>query len=89
MRNRLASFSWILWSLILLPSFVLAQRGGAGFGGRGRPPAAPSTESFDPHDFNGIWWRTGGTREFNTQKGGEPQLTAEGKNRFDTNKPGY
>src|SRR5438034_8999689 len=89
MRNILMRFSLVLLSLILLPSFASAQRGGAGFGGRGRPPAAPSTEPFDSHDFNGIWWRTGGTREFNTQKGGEPQLTAEGKKRFDENKPGY
>ena len=89
MRNLLMRFSLVLLSLILLPSFASAQRGGAGFGGRGRPPAAPSAEPFDPHDFNGIWWRTGGTREFNTQKGGEPQLTPEGKRRFDANKPGY
>src|SRR5206468_7900359 len=79
MRNLLMRFSLVLLFLILLPSFASAQRGGAGFGGRGRPPATPSTEPFDPHDFNGIWWRTGGTREFNTQKGGEPQLTPEGK----------
>jgi len=77
MRNLLMRFSLVLLSLILLPSFASGQRGGAGFGGRGRPPATPSTEPFDPHDFNGIWWRTGGTREFNTQKGGEPQLTPE------------
>ncbi|PYR83056.1 MAG: hypothetical protein DMG18_13630, partial [Acidobacteria bacterium] len=89
MRNLLMRFSLVLLFLILLPSFASAQRGGAGFGGRGRPPATPSTEPFDPHDFNGIWWRTGGTREFNTQKGGEPQLTPEGKRRFDANKPGY
>src|SRR5437870_5475344 len=69
MRNLLMRFSLVLLSLILLPSFASGQRGGAGFGGRGRPPATPSTEPFDPHDFNGIWWRTGGTREFNTQDG--------------------
>src|SRR5438874_10722472 len=89
MRNRLAIFIFFLVLLMLVPSLLLAQRGGAGFGGRGRPPAPSSTEPFDPHDLNGIWWRTGGTREFNTQKGGEPQLTPEGKKRFDANKPGY
>src|SRR5213592_393793 len=88
MRNLPMRFSLVLLSLIFLPSFASAQRGGAGFGGRGRPPATPSTEPFDPHDFNGIWWRTGGTREFNTQKGGEPQLTPEGKKRFASKKPG-
>ena len=76
--------------LTAAPCALLAQRGGAGFSGRGgRQPQPVSTEPFDPHDFNGIWWRTGGTREFNTQKGGEPQLTPEGKKRFEANKPGY
>ena len=89
MRNRLMTLIWCLSLLTLLPSIALAQRGGAGFGGRGRPSAPPSIEPFDAHDFNGIWWRTGGTREFNTEKGGEPELTPEGKKRFDANKPGY
>jgi hypothetical protein len=76
--------------LLAAPSALLAQRGGAGFSGRGnRQQRAVSTEPFDAHDFNGIWWRTGGTREFNTQKGGEPEFTAEGKKRFEANKPGY
>jgi len=91
--NELAKGKITVCAVLLiaaLPSALLAQRGGAGFSGRGgRQPRPVSTEPFDPHDFNGIWWRTGGTREFNTQKGGEPELTTEGKKRFDANKPGY
>jgi hypothetical protein len=90
MRNRLKVLTAGSVLLIAAPCALFAQRGGAGFSGRGgRPPRAVSTQPFDPHDFNGIWWRTGGTREFNTQKGGEPELTPEGKKRFDANKPGY
>ena len=35
MRNLPMRFSLVLLSLIFLPSFASAQRGGAGFGGRG------------------------------------------------------
>src|SRR5918994_2186145 len=89
MRTRLAIVILCVSTIVVLPAVLLAQRGGAGFGGRGRAPAPPSTEKFDPRDFNGVWWRTGGTREFNTQKGGEPVFTPAGKARFDANKPGY
>ena len=89
MRKQLKTVCVVLL-ITVIPSGLFAQRGGAGFSGRGnRQQQQISTEAFDAHDFNGIWWRTGGTREFNTQKGGEPQLTAEGKKRFDANKPGY
>src|SRR6266508_1818164 len=89
MPMRLSTLLLCVAALVTLPSVSAAQRGGAGFGGRGRAPTPPSTERFEPRDVNGIWWRTGGTREFNTQKGGEPQFTPAGKARFDANKPGY
>src|SRR5947209_7404406 len=85
-------FKWVVFVVLCIvgPSTLFAQRGGAGFSGRGnRQQQQVSTEAFDAHDFNGIWWRTGGTREYNTQKGGEPELTPEGKKRFEANKPGY
>ncbi len=90
MRHRFTSLILLLAALILLPSLSFGQRGGGGFGGgRGRAPAPVSTEPFNAKDYNGVWWRTGGTREYNTVKGEEPELTAEGKKRFDANKPGY
>jgi hypothetical protein len=61
-----------------------AQGGG---GGRGLPPA--STAPFNAKDFSGIWWKRGGSREYNTQRGQEPELTAAGKKAFDANRPGY
>ena len=89
MRNRFTSFVLLLVALMLFPTLSWAQRGGGGFGGRGRGAQPVSNEPFDPKDFNGVWWRTGGTREFNTEKGGEPDLTPAGKARLDANKPGY
>jgi hypothetical protein len=87
MRTRVG-IAILCLAAVLFSTSAAAQRGGAGFG-RGKTPAPPSKEPFDPHDFNGVWWRTGGTREFNTQKGEEPAFTAAGKARFDANKPGY
>jgi len=90
MRQRLTISIFLLAGLVLLPLMSFGQQRGAGFGGRGRGAAPPpSNQPFDPKDFNGIWWRTGGTREWNTQKGEEPAFTAEGKKAFDANKPGY
>jgi hypothetical protein len=88
MRNRLKSLI-VLLAVVLLPSLAFTQQRAPGFGGRGRAPQAVSTEPFNAKDFNGVWWRTGGTREWNTEKGGEPELTALGKARFDANKPSY
>jgi len=89
MRKQLKTVCVVLL-ITVIPSGLFAQRGGAGFSGRGnRQQQQISTEAFDAHDFNGIWWRTGGTREYNTQKGGEPEFTPEGKKRFEANKPGY
>jgi hypothetical protein len=81
MRNRLTSLILLL-AVVLLPTLAFAQRGGA-------PPRPVSTAPFDAKDYNGVWWRTGGTREWNTEKGGEPQFTAAGKAKFDANKPSY
>jgi len=89
MRYRLASLVLILSAALALPTFSFGQQRGPGFGGRGRAPQAVSKEPFDPKDLNGVWWRTGGTREWNTVKGEEPQLTAEGKKVLDASKPGY
>src|SRR5262245_31600196 len=89
MRQRLTISIFLLASLVLLSAMSFGQQRGAGFGGRGRAARPVSNQPFDPKDFNGIWWRTGGTREWNTQKGEEPVFTAEGKKAFDTNKPGY
>ena len=89
MRLRFTASIFVLAGLVLLPAMSFAQQRGAGFGGRGRAAAPPSNQPFDPKDFNGIWWRTGGTREWNTQKGEEPVFTPEGKKAFDANKPGY
>ena len=91
MRQRLRVSIFLLASLILLSAMSFAQQRGAGFGGRGRGAAAAprSNAPFDAKDLNGIWWRTGGTREWNTQKGEEPVFTPEGKKAFDANKPGY
>ena len=90
MRHRFTILILLVAALMLLPSLSFSQRGGGGFGGRGRGAPAPvSTEPFNAQDFNGIWWRTGGTREFNTEKGWEPEFTPAGKKVFDANKPGY
>jgi hypothetical protein len=83
MRHRFTTLILFVAALMLLPSLSFAQRG------RGRAPAPPSTEPFDAKDYNGVWWRTGGTREYNTVKGEEPEFTAEGKKRFDATRPGY
>ena len=89
MRQRLTISIFLLASLVLFPLMSFSQQRGAGFGGRGRAPRPASNQTFDPKDLSGIWWRTGGTREWNTQKGEEPVFTAEGKKAFDANKPGY
>jgi hypothetical protein len=90
MRQRLTISIFLFAGLVLLPLISFGQQRGAGFGGRGRGAAPPpSNQPFDAKDFNGIWWRTGGTREWNTQKGEEPSFTAQGKKAFDANKPGY
>jgi len=89
MRTRLLIAILCVSAIGALSSEVLAQRGGAGFAGRGRALTPPSKEPFSPREFNGVWWRIGGTREFNTQKGGEPVFTPAGKARFDANKPSY
>ena len=78
MRNRLTC-SVLLLAVVLLPSLAFAQQRGPAGGGRGRGAAPVSTAPFDAKDYNGIWWRTGGTREWNTVKGGEPEFTAAGK----------
>lgn len=75
-------------AVVVLPSLAAGQPGGAGFAGRGRL-SPPSKEPFNPRDLNGVWWRVGGTREFNLEKGGEPVFTPAGKARFEANKPGY
>jgi hypothetical protein len=91
MRQRFTTSIFVLAGLVLLPAMLFSQQRGAGFGGRGRgaAPPPPTNQPFDPKDLSGIWWRTGGTREWNTQKGEEPVFTAEGKKAFDANKPGY
>src|ERR1051326_2486142 len=74
MSNQLKTV-FVVFLMPIGPSTLFAQRGEAGFQGRGGRQQALSSEQFDPYDFNGIWWRTGGTREYNTQKGSEPEFT--------------
>ena len=80
MRQRLTTsiFCWRVWSFFLR-CYSPATRGGIWRSWTGAAPAPATNQPFDPKDLSGIWWRTGGTREWNTQKGEEPVFTAEGK----------
>jgi hypothetical protein len=64
-------------------------RGGRGGNGnvlgRGAPPLVPDSQPFDARDLSGVW--LGNKYGFNATL--EPPMTAEGKKRFDAQKPSY
>jgi hypothetical protein len=53
--------------------------------GRGAPPLVPDNQPFDAKDLSGVW--LGNKYGYNATT--EPQWTAEGKKRFDAQKPSY
>jgi hypothetical protein len=87
---------------IVIPLLVAGQQTGRGAGaavqgqgggragsgnvlGRGAPPLVPDTRPFDPRDLSGVW--LGNKYGFNATY--EPPMTAEGKKKFDAQKPAY
>lgn len=66
-----------LAAVLAFSSAALAQRGAA--------PAAPSVPH-DPKDLSGVWMKTWRTLTLSEEV---PPFTAEGKKRFDANKPSY
>src|ERR1041385_2235296 len=86
-------------SLAMIPLLAAAQqprgRGagpapGAGGGtgnvlGRGAPRLVPDNQPFEPKDLSGVW--LGNKYGFNENY--EPPMTAEGKKKFDAQKPSY
>src|SRR6185503_1738525 len=97
MRTRLLLA--IISIAVLMPLLVAAQqtRGrGAGAGaqpqgrggnvlGRGAPRLVPDNEPFNPKDLSGVW--LGNKYGYNDTY--EPPMTAEGKKKFDEQKPAY
>ena len=65
-------------------------RGGRGGGngnvlGRGAPPLVPDNQPFEARDLSGVW--LGNKYGFNATS--DPAFTAEGKKKFDAQKPSY
>ena len=101
MRTRLLLA--FLSMAVVMPLLVAAQQaGGRGAGaaqpqgrggtgrsgnvlGRGAPPLVPDNEPFNPRDLSGVW--LGNKYGFNDKY--EPPMTAEGKKKFDAQKPAY
>jgi hypothetical protein len=87
MRTRLAILTALLMVIFVCSSVTFAQAPAGQRGGRGGPanqviPSVPH----DPRDLSGTWakaWRTLSLTE------DVPPFTAEGKRRFDANKPSY
>jgi hypothetical protein len=66
-------------AIVILCAMTAAAQNGQ------RGAQAPDTRPFDSHDLSGIW--QGNQYVFNART--EPTFTAEGKRRFDANKPSY
>jgi hypothetical protein len=77
MRHRFFVPIVALASILVVSSGAAAQRGAA--------PAAPSVPH-DPKDLSGVWTKTWRTLTLSAEA---PPFTAEGKARFDANKPSY
>jgi hypothetical protein len=101
MRSRFSVLTAVLIALFLFSSHTFAQappgqRGGqrgqggqqAGQGGGGQRAANQVVQSVphDPHDLSGTWNKAWRTLSYTEEP---PPFTAEGKKRFDANKPGY
>src|SRR5262245_15061834 len=87
MRNRSA---WVAGSVaVFLSCLVIAQQADPGSGrnslGRGAAPLVPDKLPYDKHDLAGVW--LGNKYGFNATY--EPPMTAEGKKKFDAQKPSY